>query len=166
MLGALLGVGVGVLGILAFSAISPIGSVTPILAVMLGLAVGIDYALFILSRFRSELRSGIDTDTAIGRATGTAGSAVVFAGATVIIALVGLTVVGIPFIGEMGLAAAFAVAVAVLMSLTLLPAFLGGMGRRALPESCACARTILSRLHRDGRRGGSTPSCADPGERS
>jgi RND superfamily putative drug exporter len=134
MLGALLGVGVGVLGILAFSAISPIGSVTPILAVMLGLAVGIDYALFILSRFRSELRSGIDTEAAIGRATGTAGSAVVFAGATVIIALVGLTVVGIPFIGEMGLAAAFAVAVAVLMSLTLLPAFLGAMGRRALPR--------------------------------
>lgn len=134
MLGALLGVGVGVLGVLAFSALSPIGSVTPILAVMLGLAVGIDYALFILSRFRSELRAGSDTDTAIARATGTAGSSVVFAGATVIIALVGLTVVGIPFIGEMGLAAAFAVAVAVLMSLTLLPAFLGAMGRRALPR--------------------------------
>ncbi len=134
MLGALLGVGVGVLGVLAFSAFSPIGSVTPILAVMLGLAVGIDYALFILSRFRSELRSGTDTSTAIGRATGTAGSSVVFAGATVIIALVGLTVVGIPFLGEMGLAAAFAVAVAVLMSLTLLPAFMGAMGRNALPK--------------------------------
>lgn len=134
MLGALLGVGVGVLGVLAFSAFSPIGSVTPILAVMLGLAVGIDYALFILSRFRAELRSGADTATAIGRATGTAGSSVVFAGATVIIALVGLTVVGIPFLGEMGLAAAFAVAVAVLMSLTLLPAFMGIMGRSALPK--------------------------------
>ncbi len=132
MLGALVGVGVGVLGILAFSAIAPIGSVTPILAVMLGLAVGIDYCLFVLSRFRAELRSGRLVQDAIGRATATAGSSVVFAGATVIIALVGLTVVGIPFLGEMGIAAAFAVAVAVLMSLTLLPALLSWMGRRAL----------------------------------
>ncbi len=132
MLGALVGVGVGVLGILAFSAIPPIGSVTPILAVMLGLAVGIDYCLFVLSRFRAELRSGRLVQDAIGRATATAGSSVVFAGATVIIALVGLSVVGIPFLGEMGIAAAFAVAVAVLMSLTLLPALLSWMGRRAL----------------------------------
>jgi RND superfamily putative drug exporter len=134
MVSALLGVAVGVLGVLAFSAFSPIGSVTPILAVMLGLAVGIDYALFILSRFRSEVQAGVDTHTAIGRAVGTAGSSVVFAGATVIIALAGLTVVGIPFLGEMGLAAAFAVAVAVLMSLTLLPAFMAGMGRSILPR--------------------------------
>jgi len=135
MLLALLGVGVGVLGILAASALSPIGSVTPILAVMLGLAVGIDYGLFILSRFRSELLSGRSVPDAVGRAVGTAGSSVVFAGATVIIALVGLTVVGIPFIGEMGLAAALAVAVAVLMSLTLMPALMTWMGRRALSKS-------------------------------
>jgi RND superfamily putative drug exporter len=135
MLGALIGVGVGVLGILAFSAVTPIGSVTPILAVMLGLAVGIDYGLFILSRFRSELRTGAAVDQAIGRSVATAGSSVVFAGATVVIALVGLTAVGIPFIAEMGLAAAFAVVVAVLMSLTLLPALMAGMGRRALARS-------------------------------
>jgi RND superfamily putative drug exporter len=134
MLGALVGVGVGVLGILAFSVVSPIGTVTPILAVMLGLAVGIDYGLFILSRFRSELQAGRDVPEAVGRATGTAGSSVVFAGATVIIALVGLTVVGIPFIGEMGLAAAFTVGIAVLMSLTLLPALMTWTGRRALPR--------------------------------
>ncbi|WP_335991198.1 MMPL family transporter [Glycomyces sp. MUSA5-2] len=134
MLGALLGVGVGILGVLAFSALVPIGSITPVLAVMLGLAVGIDYCLFILARFRSELRAGRTVDDAIGRASATAGSSVVFAGATVIIALAGLTVVGIPFIGEMGLAAAFAVAVAVLMSLTLLPAMMSWMGRRALPR--------------------------------
>lgn len=132
MLVALIGVGVGVLGILASSVITPLGSVTPILAVMLGLAVGIDYGLFILSRFRSELREGRQLDDAIGRAVGTAGSSVVFAGATVIIALVGLTVVGIPFIGEMGLAAAFAVAVAVLISLTLLPALMRSLEHRAL----------------------------------
>lgn len=134
MLGALLGVGVGILGVLGFSAISPIGSITPILAVMLGLAVGIDYCLFIIARYRSELREGSSVPDAIARAVGTAGSAVVFAGATVIIALAGLSVVGIPFLGEMGLAAAFAVAVAVAMALTLLPALLRMMGTRALPK--------------------------------
>ncbi|MDQ0826097.1 RND superfamily putative drug exporter [Arthrobacter sp. B2I5] len=134
MLSALIGVATGILGILAYSSISPIGNVTPILAVMLGLAVGIDYSLFILARFRAELREGHTVDVAIGRATGTAGSSVVFAGATVIIALAGLTVVGIPFIGEMGLAAAFAVGVAVLMSLTLLPALMSFMGLRALSK--------------------------------
>lgn len=134
MLGALVGVGVGVLGVLASSVLHPIGSTTPVLAVMLGLAVGIDYCLFVLARFRSELREGVAVEAAIGRATGTAGSSVVFAGATVVIALVGLTVVGIPFLGEMGLAAAVAVVVAVLMALTLLPALLRMMGRRALPR--------------------------------
>lgn len=132
MLGALVGVAVGILGVLAFSAINPIGSLTPILAVMLGLAVGIDYCLFIIARFRSELRAEANVTVAIGRAIGTAGSAVVFAGATVIIALTGLTVVGITFLGEMGLAAAFAVAVAMVMSLTLVPAMLSLMGTRAL----------------------------------
>lgn len=135
MLGALVGVGVGILGVLGFSAITPIGSLTPILAVMLGLAVGIDYCLFILARFRAELRTGESVEDAVARAVGTAGCAVVFAGATVIIALVGLTVVGIPFLGEMGLAAAFAVAVVVLMALTLLPAMLATMGRRALSRA-------------------------------
>ena len=132
--GALVGVGVGILGVLASSAIRPIGSITPVLAVMLGLAVGIDYCLFVLARFRSELLDGRPVLEAIGRAVGTAGSAVVFAGTTVVIALVGLAVVGIPFITEMGLAAAFAVAVAVLMSLTLLPALASLVGRRALPR--------------------------------
>jgi RND superfamily putative drug exporter len=135
MLGALVGVGVGVLGVLAFSAVTPIGSVTPILAVMLGLAVWIDYGLFVLSRFRAELRAGHEVEAAIGRSVATAGSSVLFAGATVIIALVGLTVVGIPFIAEMGLAAAFAVLVAVLMSVTFLPALMSLMGRRALARS-------------------------------
>uniref|UniRef100_A0A942SX54 MMPL family transporter n=1 Tax=Neobacillus citreus TaxID=2833578 RepID=A0A942SX54_9BACI len=134
MAGALVGVGVGILGVLGFSAITPIGSTTPILAVMLGLAVGIDYCLFVIARFRAELRSGRTVDDAIGRSIGTAGSSVVFAAATVIIALVGLTVVGIPFISEMGLAAAFAVFVAVLMTLTFLPVLLRTMGRRALPR--------------------------------
>lgn len=144
MLGALLGVGVGVLGVLDASAISPIGSVTPILAVMLGLAVGIDYGLFVLSRFRSELRNGRTVPEAIAVAAGTAGSAVAFAGATVVIALVGLTVVGIPFLGEMGVAAAAAVVIAVLMSLTLMPALMSMIGRRALPRRTRKRRTAAS----------------------
>lgn len=135
MLTALLGVGVGVLGIFASSAfLQPVGSMTPILAVMLGLAVGIDYSLFIVARFRAELRAGRDVTTAVGRAIGTAGSSVVFAGATVVIALAALAIVRIPFITEMGLAAALAVIVAVVMSLTLLPVFLKSMGHNALPR--------------------------------
>lgn len=134
MLSAIIGVAVGVLGVLAASTWAPIGSTTPILAVMLGLAVGIDYGLFVLARFRSELRDGREVLEAIGRATGTAGTAVVFAGSTVIIALAGLAVVNIPFITEMGMAGAAGVLVAVVVSLTLVPAMLGVMGRRALPR--------------------------------
>ncbi len=131
---ALIGVAVGMLGVFAFSAIQPVGSTTPTLAVMIGLAVGIDYSLFILARVRGELREGRTLQDAIGRAAGTAGSAVVFAGTTVIIALAGLSVVGIGFLTEMGLAAAFTVAVAVLMALTLLPALTGLLGTRILPR--------------------------------
>ncbi|QXG74924.1 MMPL family transporter [Modestobacter sp. L9-4] len=135
MLMALAGVAVGVLGVLGWSATGEgIQSTTLVLAVMLGLAVGIDYTLFILSRFRDELRAGLDTRAAIARATGTAGSSVVVAGATVVIALAGLALVRIPFITEMGLGAAFGVVVAVLLSLTAVPAVLAGMGRKALPK--------------------------------
>ncbi|MBF0722621.1 MMPL family transporter [Sanguibacter inulinus] len=135
MLVALLGVLVGTLGVFAFSAAAPIGSITPILAIMLGLAVGIDYGLFVLARFRSELREGRAVDDAVSHAVGTAGTSVVFAGSTVVIALVGLSVVGIPTVTEMGLAAAFAVLVAVLVALTLLPGLMSWAGRRVLPRS-------------------------------
>ncbi|WLP89542.1 MMPL family transporter [Gordonia sp. NB41Y] len=96
---------------------------------MLGIAVSIDYALFIVSRYRSELRRGGDRADAAGRAVGTAGTAVVFAGLTVIIAVVALMVVGIPLITQMGAGAAVAVAVAVLSALTLIPALLSATGR-------------------------------------
>lgn len=132
MLGALIGVGVGIIGVFAWGVIAPIGSVTPILAVMLGLAVGIDYCLFILARFRSELVAGQSIDNAVAKATGTAGSSVLFAGLTVIIALAGLSVVGISFLSEMGIAAAFAVTIAVLMALTFLPALMKVLGKRVL----------------------------------
>ncbi|MFD0418875.1 MMPL family transporter [Streptomyces sp. NPDC127108] len=106
-----------------------------ILALMLGLAVGIDYALFITSRYRDERAQGRDPEEAAGRAVGTAGSAVVFAGATVFIALVGLGVVGIPELTKMGMGGAGAVALAVLVALTLTPALFGLFGRRVLSRA-------------------------------
>ncbi|WP_370939184.1 MMPL family transporter [Amycolatopsis sp. cg13] len=130
LLTALIGVGVGMAGIMLASGSMELNSNTPVLALMIGLAVGIDYALFIVSRYRHELAEGREPEEAAGRAVGTAGSAVVFAGLTVIIALAGLTVVGIPFLGQMGVAAAATVVVAVLIALTLLPAVLGFAGAR------------------------------------
>ena len=97
---------------------------------MLGLAVGIDYALLVMSRYRHEVSAGRAPEEAAGRAVGTAGSAVVFAGLTVIIALAGLSITGITFLTQMGLAGAATVAVAVLIALTLLPALLALAGRR------------------------------------
>ncbi|MER7458630.1 MMPL family transporter [Micromonospora sp. NPDC126480] len=134
MLNALIGVGVGMAGLFALSGVIELTSTAPILALMLGLAVGIDYSLFITSRYRQNLLEGLPRDEAVGRAVGTAGSAVLFAGATVVIALAGLAVVNIPFLTVMGLAAAGTVTVAVLVALTLQPALLGFAGRRVLPR--------------------------------
>jgi putative drug exporter of the RND superfamily len=131
---ALVGIGTGVGLITAATGFVQLSATTSILAVMIGLAVSIDYALFILSRFRSELADDADLDPfeAIGRAVGTAGSAVFFAGLTVVIALTGLSVVGIPILTEMGVAAAVTVAVAVMVAETLLPALIGFAGLRVL----------------------------------
>ncbi|BCJ40606.1 membrane protein [Actinoplanes ianthinogenes] len=134
LLTAIIGVGIGVAGITTLSGFVQLQSTTPILAVMLGLAVGIDYALFIVTRFRHELRAGKDVESAAAYAVGTAGSAVVTAGLTVVIALAGLSVVGIPFLTEMGLAASATIVVAVLVAITLVPAILGFIGRKALPR--------------------------------
>jgi RND superfamily putative drug exporter len=142
VLTAVIGVAAGVLGISIATGFLELTSNTSALALMLGLAVGIDYALFILSRFRHEIAAGHDGEEAAGRAVSTAGSAVVFAGLTVIIALVALTVVGIPFLAAMGIAAAGTVAVAVVISLSLLPALLGFAGRTVRPKlRRAAART-------------------------
>ncbi|MFG3699962.1 MMPL family transporter [Micromonospora sp. NPDC047620] len=134
MLNALIGVGVGMAGLFALSSVVDLTSTAPVLALMLGLAVGIDYSLFITSRYRQNLIEGLPPDEAVGRAVGTAGSAVLFAGATVVIALAGLAVVNIPFLTVMGLAAAATVTVAVLVAITLQPALLGFAGRRVLPR--------------------------------
>ncbi|MFH8791324.1 MMPL family transporter [Streptomyces sp. NPDC017941] len=125
LLTALVGVGVGISGITALGSTLGLSSTTTTLAMMIGLAVGIDYALFIVSRYRSEIAEGRERQDAAGRAVGTAGSAVVFAGLTVIIALGGLIVVNIPMLTKMGMAAAGTVAVAVLIAVTLVPALLG-----------------------------------------
>jgi RND superfamily putative drug exporter len=167
MLMALVGVMVGVLGVLGFSSLgSGIQSTTLVLAVMLGLAVGIDYTLFILSRFRDELRAGRDVKKAVARATGTAGSSVVVAGTTVVIALAGLAVVRIPFITEMGLGAAFGVVVAVAISLTAVPAILMSMGRKALPKkerNIDYAALAAANTTTDGTTDGTTDAAGNAG---
>ncbi|WP_412077751.1 MMPL family transporter [Streptomyces xanthophaeus] len=133
LLTAIIGVGIGVSSITALANVLDLGNTTATLATMIGLAVGIDYALFIVSRYRAELAEGRERDEAAGRAAGTAGSAVVFAGLTVVIALVGLAVVNIPMLTKMGVAAAGTVVIAVLVALTLVPAILGFAGKKVLP---------------------------------
>ncbi|MGW8743269.1 MMPL family transporter [Streptomyces sp. NPDC055794] len=151
LLTALIGVGIGVSSITALASALELGSTTSILAMMIGLAVGIDYALFIVSRYRAELAEGREREDAAGRAVGTAGSAVVFAGLTVVIALVGLAVVNIPMLTKMGVAAAGTVAIAVLIALTMIPALLGYAGRRVKP---AGAKGRLLGRRRGGEKTG------------
>ncbi|MCK5891636.1 MMPL family transporter [Aeromicrobium sp.] len=128
---ALVGVGIGVGGAYALSTVVEMNSATPVLGLMVGLAVGIDYALFVVNRQRRLiLDQGLSAREAAGRAVGTAGSAVFFAGLTVIIALTALTVIGIAMLSTMALVAASTVALAVLIALTLLPALLGLVGER------------------------------------
>ncbi|QOV37792.1 MMPL family transporter [Streptomyces ferrugineus] len=133
LLTAIIGVGIGVSTITALASALDLGDTTSTLALMLGLAVGIDYALFIVSRYRAELAEGREREEAVGRAVGTAGSAVVFAGLTVVIALAGLSVVNVPMLTKMGLAAAGTVAISVLIALTMVPALIGYVGRRLRP---------------------------------
>ena len=131
---SLVGVGVTLSAVVITSNLVTVSSTAPTLAEMLGLAVGIDYALFILSRHRRQLAEGLDVAESMARALATAGSAVVFAGATVIIALAGLSVAKIPVLTVMGLGAAGAVAVAVVIALTLLPAIALLLGERLRPK--------------------------------
>lgn len=134
LLTALLGVGATLAGLAAVAGLLTLPTTAPALALMLGLAVGIDYALFIVARHRSQLASGMPVAESAALAIGTAGTAVMFAGLTVVIALAGLTVVRIPFLTAMGLAAAAAVIVAVLVAVTLIPAVLGFAGDRLRPK--------------------------------
>ncbi|WP_122262823.1 MMPL family transporter [Ornithinimicrobium cerasi] len=158
---AMVGVGVGLTGALALSQWFDMQSITPVLALMLGLAVGIDYSLFLINRHRQQLRHGMPVRESIALAVGTSGNAVTFAGLTVIIALAALTITGVPFLGVMGLVAAATIAISVLVALTLTPAVLALIGLRVLPRR---ARTALGSgddhdtaaedaRHRDTHRG-------------
>ncbi|WP_049660471.1 MMPL family transporter, partial [Kitasatospora sp. MY 5-36] len=121
-------VGLGVLGLVA--ALSTFATVAPTLATMIGIGVGIDYALFLLTRHRQNLMDGVDPVASAGQAVATSGRAVLVSGCTVVIALSGLSVSGISFIAKLGAAAAVTVVSAVLGALTLLPALMGLIGRR------------------------------------
>lgn len=143
---AIVGVGIGALVTVGATAVLPLNSITPTLGLMIGLAVGIDYALFIMSRYRDELRQGRSRPDAIGLAAGTAGSAVVFAGLTVTIALVGLRLADIPFLSYMGYFAAVSVMVAVAVALTFLPALLGACGSRVFRKDATFGAQYASAL--------------------
>ncbi|HIW90469.1 MAG TPA: MMPL family transporter [Candidatus Corynebacterium avicola] len=146
LISAVVGVGIGALGITGATAFVPLNNITPVLGIMLGLAVAIDYALFIMSRFKDELRHGRSRPDAAGLAVGTAGSAVVFAGLTVIIALVGLRVADIEFLSYMGYAAAATVLVSVFVALTLLPALLAAFGHRLFTKDAEVGAKVADGL--------------------
>ena len=134
LINAIIGVAVGSLASLALSGTVTMLSVTPVLGVMLGLAVGIDYSLFILNRHRTQLKNGVPLHESIGLANGTSGNAVVFAGSTVLIALLALNLTGIPFLGLMGTVAAVCVLAAILIAITLTPAVLRLAGTKILTK--------------------------------
>ncbi|MDJ0352063.1 MMPL family transporter [Pseudarthrobacter sp. PH31-O2] len=134
LLMAIVGVAVGVGGTFALSGTMDMSSISPMLALMLGLAVGIDYSLFIVNRHRGQMLAGMDPEESVALATGTSGNAVLFAGLTVIIALAALVVPGLPFLAVMGLSAAATVAVAVVVALTLTPAVLSLVGRKLISK--------------------------------
>ncbi|MGR0319792.1 MMPL family transporter [Agromyces sp. ZXT2-3] len=146
---ALVGVGAAVAVVLAATRWLTITSTAPLLAVMLGLAVGVDYSLFIVSRHQDQVKRGMPPDESAPRAVATAGSAVMFAATTVIIALLGLAVARIPFLTITGLSAALAVATAALVALTLTPALLSFAGWHVVPKRF---------------RPGHEPPAEDPGE--
>lgn len=127
---ALGGLAIGLSLIRVLAAHMSVTSVAPVLASMIGIAVGIDYALFVVSRYRQQLAAGHTVIDAVGIANATAGQAVIFAGATVMIAILGLSFVGIPLVTSLGVATSIVVAVAVLIAVSLLPALLGLIGER------------------------------------
>ncbi|QKW52346.1 MMPL family transporter [Streptomyces buecherae] len=153
LLTAVVGVAVSLFGIVLLAGPLGLSADTLTLGMMLGLAVGIDYALFVVSRYREERGRGLAPQEAAGVAVGTAGSAVVFAGVTVVIALAGLSVVGIPTLTKMGLAAAGAVTVAVLVALTVVPALLGFWPNAVLSRRARKAGTTIPRDRGAGGRG-------------
>ncbi len=125
---ALFGIGVGFAVVGLLSHVTSVPSFATQLAAMIGIGVGIDYALFIVTRYRQGLHDGMDPESAVVTALDTAGRAVFFAGTTVVISLLGMLLIGIQFIGGLGVGAAAVVAVTMVASVTLLPALLGFVG--------------------------------------
>ncbi|WP_052770097.1 MMPL family transporter, partial [Paenibacillus sp. IHB B 3415] len=143
---ALLGVGISVGGAFALGSLIQMNDITPVLAVMIGLAVGIDYSLFIVNRQRRLiLDEKLSAGESASRALGTAGSAVFFAGLTVIIALCGMLVIGIGFLSTMALVAAASVLINVLLALTLLPALLGLVGEKIVTAKARTKNTAAAK---------------------
>ncbi len=139
---ALIGVAISMGIMLMMARFMAISSTAPTLALMLGIAVGIDYALFIVSRHRQQLADGMDVRDSAARATATSGGAVMFAGGTVIIALLGLYVTNIPFLAVMGLTAAIAVAMSVFIAVSMIPAILSLLGERLRPKAGTRAHEV------------------------
>jgi len=129
ILTAVFGLAVGISIVHVIASFTEIGTVAPVLATMIGLGVGIDYSLFIVTRYRENLASGLDVEAAVGRSVATAGSAVLFAGTTVVIAICGLALSGIPYVARLGYMSGIVVAVMMIAALTLLPAVIGVVGR-------------------------------------
>ena len=150
---ALFGLATGFSAVTIVAAFMDVAEVAPILASMIGLGVGIDYALFIITRHRQHLAEGMTVEEAAARANATAGQAVIFAGGTVVIAICGLALVGIPFIASMGYAAAIVVAVMVIASITLLPALLGFAGMKLASSSLPWAKAREAREARERAEG-------------
>jgi len=129
---AVAGVGSGLLLVGPLSHLMSVNSIAPILGALLGLGVGVDYALFIVTRYRRGLQSGLDPQRSAVQALNTSGRAVLFAGGTVCIALLGLLSIGVGFIGGLAVPAAITVVCTVTAAVTLLPALFGVLGLRVL----------------------------------
>jgi putative drug exporter of the RND superfamily len=142
--------GISLVGVLAAATTFP--TAAPTVATLLGLGVAVDYGLFLIARHREQLDHGMDVRVSIGRSTATSGAAILIAGSTVVIAILGLYVSGVPFVGAMGLASAIVVAIAMLAALTLMPAFLSVAGRNV--------RSISDRRATKRARRGSTDAAA------
>jgi putative drug exporter of the RND superfamily len=139
------GVGISSLVVLLLTHAVNIPSVAPELSALIGLGVGIDYALLLVNRHRKALRAGADIPTAIGKAMNTSGRAVLFAGGTVVIALLGMLVLNVGFLSGLAVAASVTVALTVIGAVTLLPALLASAGYRVLPRSeRALAHPLMS----------------------
>ena len=147
VLSAIVGVAISGASSVALAAVVESTTTTPILGVMLGLAVGIDYSLFILNRHRRQLKAGMPVAESIALANGTSGNSVTFAGLTVIIALAALNLTGIDFLGLMGSVGAAAIAIAVVVAVTFNPAVISLIGMRVLSEKER--RTLANRETRD-----------------